>query len=55
MLQDSSATHAETWKFLNRRLTEAVAIHDVLLKSEKTGKVAQDGIMSAFITVNIFK
>lgn len=54
MLQDSSATHAETWKFLNRRLSEAVAIHDVLLKSDKSGKVAQEGITSAFITVSDF-
>lgn len=51
MLQDSSSEQMETWKFLHRRLREAIAVQDVLMKTEENSKIAKDGITSAFTTV----
>lgn len=50
LLQDTSAEHKETWKFLNRRLTEAVQLQDILNKSEFMGQGAKDTISAAFTT-----
>lgn len=52
LIQDSSVENVETWKFLNRRLSEAIQVHDLLLQSEMAGKVAKDTVSAAFTTVN---
>lgn len=51
MIQDRSSENVETWKFLKRRLTEAIKIHDLLNQTDLIPHGAKDGIMSAFITV----
>lgn len=51
MLQDSSPEQMETWKFLHRRLSEAIAVQDILMKTEASSQIAKDGITSAFTTV----
>jgi len=50
LLQDSSPEHVETWKFLNRRLLEAVQLQDLLQKPESVGQGAKETISAAFIT-----
>lgn len=54
MIQDKSDEFQETWSFLNRRLIEAVQLHDLLSKSEVTSQTAKDTVQSVFVTVNIF-
>lgn len=54
LIQDKSPEHNETWKFLNRRLSEAIQLHDVLLKSDLASQGAKDTVAAAFITVNYF-
>lgn len=55
MIQDKSKEFNDTWTFLNRRLKEAVQLHDLLSKSEATSQTAKDTVQSVFITVrNVF-
>nr|CAI5864879.1 unnamed protein product [Callosobruchus analis] len=51
MIQDKSNEFQDTWNFLNRRLVEAVQLHDIISKSEGTSQAAKDTIQSVFITV----
>ncbi|KAG5893788.1 hypothetical protein JTB14_005453 [Gonioctena quinquepunctata] len=50
MMQDKSEEFQATWTFLNRRLVEAVQLHDLLSKSEVTSQAAKDTAQSVFIT-----
>jgi len=50
MLQDSSAGYENTWKFLERRVADAGAIHDVLLQSEGATQNITQAVSSAFAT-----
>lgn len=52
LIQDNSLEHKETWNFLNRRLSEAIQLHDILLKSDLAGQGAKDTVAAAFITVS---
>lgn len=52
LIQDNSPEHKETWTFLNRRLTEAIQLHDMLLKSDLASQGAKDTVAAAFITVS---
>lgn len=51
MIQDNSKEFHGTWSFLNRRLGEAVQLHDILIKSEVTSQTAKDTAQSVFVTV----
>lgn len=51
MIQDKSNEFHDTWTFLNRRLVEAVQLHDLLSKSEVTSQTAKDTVQSVFVTV----
>ena len=53
LIQDTSAEYEATWKFLNRRLSEAVQIHEILCKSDLGSIGPKDAVTSAFVTVNI--
>lgn len=53
MMQDKSNEFQNTWTFLNRRLVEAVQLHDLLSKSEVTSQSAKDTVQSVFVTVKI--
>lgn len=50
LIQDTSPEHQATWTFLNRRLTEAVQIHEVLCKSNLGGSGPKEAVTSAFVT-----
>ncbi|XP_049819756.1 ubiquinone biosynthesis protein COQ9, mitochondrial isoform X1 [Aethina tumida] len=50
LIQDKSKDHEETWKFLNRRLIEAVQLHDLISKSDVASQGAKDVAASAFVT-----
>nr|CAH7715050.1 unnamed protein product [Callosobruchus chinensis] len=50
MIQDKSNEFQDTWNFLNRRLVEAVQLHDIISKSEGTSQAAKDTIQSVFVT-----
>ncbi|CAH2005709.1 unnamed protein product [Acanthoscelides obtectus] len=50
MIQDKSNEFKDTRNFLNRRLVEAVQLHDIISKSEGTSQAAKDTIQSVFIT-----
>ncbi|XP_023024208.1 ubiquinone biosynthesis protein COQ9, mitochondrial isoform X2 [Leptinotarsa decemlineata] len=50
MIQDKSDEFLNTWTFLNRRLGEAVQLHDLLCKSEVTSQSAKETVQSVFIT-----
>lgn len=52
MIQDKSNEFQDTWTFLNRRLVEAVQLHDLLSKSEVTSQSAKDTVQSVFVTVS---
>lgn len=52
LIQDNSQEHKETWKFLNRRLNEAIQLHDMLLTSDLASQGAKDTVAAAFITVS---
>lgn len=52
MIQDKSNEFRDTWTFLNRRLVEAVQLHDLLNKSEVTSQTAKDTVQSVFVTVS---
>lgn len=54
MIQDKSNEFRDTWTFLNRRLIEAVQLHDLLSKSEVTSQSAKDTVQSVFVTVRFF-
>jgi ubiquinone biosynthesis protein COQ9 len=51
LIQDSSPEHEATWKFLNKRLAEAVQIHEILCKTDLGSIGPQDAVTSAFVTV----
>lgn len=53
LIQDNSPDSTETWNFLNRRLTEAIQLHEFLTKSELTSQGAKDTVTAAFITVSV--
>lgn len=53
LIQDNSPEHKETWTFLNRRLTEAIQLHDILLKSDLANQGAKDTVAAAFVTVSV--
>lgn len=52
LIQDKSQDHVQTWKFLNRRLIEAVQLYDLISKSDVATQGAKDAAASAFVTVN---
>lgn len=54
MMQDKSNEFQDTWTFLNRRLVEAVQLHDLLSKSDVTSQSAKDTAQSVFVTVRAF-
>ncbi|RZC38976.1 COQ9 and/or Kinetochor Ybp2 domain containing protein [Asbolus verrucosus] len=51
LIQDKSPEYEATWKFLNRRLAEAVQIHEILCKSDIGVSGPKDAVTSAFVTV----
>lgn len=53
LIQDNSPNNTETWNFLNRRLTEAIQLHDFLTKSDLASQGAKDAATAAFITVSL--
>ncbi|CAH0545972.1 unnamed protein product [Brassicogethes aeneus] len=50
LIQDKSAEHEESWRFLNRRLEDAVQLHDLISKSDVASQGAKDTALSAFVT-----
>lgn len=50
MIQDRSNEFESTWKFLNRRLQEAVQLNELIKHSEDASQSAKDAAMSAFVT-----
>ncbi|GAB0100265.1 Ubiquinone biosynthesis protein COQ9, mitochondrial [Sergentomyia squamirostris] len=50
MLQDKSVDHQATWKFLERRMEDAVLLHSFFVKSEEANNPMQKAITSAFET-----
>ncbi|KAJ8936126.1 hypothetical protein NQ318_022208 [Aromia moschata] len=50
MIQDSSREYEETWTFLNRRLVEAVQLHDLISKSDMKSQTAKDTAQAVFVT-----
>lgn len=50
LIQDSSPEQVKTFEFLNKRLSEAVVLHDLICKKESTNPGAKDSIVSAFVT-----
>ncbi|KAJ8965501.1 hypothetical protein NQ314_004089 [Rhamnusium bicolor] len=52
MIQDKSQKYEATWTFLNRRLIEAVQLHDLLNKSDVKNQTAKDTAQAVFVTVS---
>lgn len=58
MLQDNSQDHKATWKFLERRIGEAVKLHSVLSVTSdmpppnQAINCATEAATAAFVTVN---
>ncbi|XP_968270.1 ubiquinone biosynthesis protein COQ9, mitochondrial [Tribolium castaneum] len=50
LIQDTSPEYEATWKFLNRRLAEAVQIHETLCKMDLGSAGPKDAVTSAFVT-----
>lgn len=50
ILQDSSPENDSTWKFLERRISDAGVVHDVLVQSEDATKHLQSAVSSVFST-----
>lgn len=53
MIQDSSIDYQETWKFLDRRLIEAVQIQQVISSGSEATSVAKDVASAVFTTVGV--
>ncbi|XP_044746495.1 ubiquinone biosynthesis protein COQ9, mitochondrial [Coccinella septempunctata] len=50
LIQDNSPDHIKTFEFLNKRLSEAVVIHDLICKNDTANPGTKDSIVSAFVT-----
>ncbi|XP_018579611.1 ubiquinone biosynthesis protein COQ9, mitochondrial isoform X2 [Anoplophora glabripennis] len=50
IIQDKSENFEETWTFLNRRLEEAVQLHDILIKSDVKSHTAKETAQAVFVT-----
>ncbi|KAK6633189.1 hypothetical protein RUM44_003790 [Polyplax serrata] len=50
MIQDQSTDFEETWKFLDRRLTEAVQVQQMISSGTEATTVAKDVVSAAFTT-----
>ena len=52
MIQDKSTDFQETWKFLDRRLVEAIQIQHIISSGSEASNVAKDVVSAAFSTVS---
>ncbi|EEB18584.1 conserved hypothetical protein [Pediculus humanus corporis] len=50
MIQDKSTDFQETWKFLDRRLVEAIQIQHIISSGSEASTVAKDVVSAAFST-----
>lgn len=50
MLQDSSVDHSSTWKFLEKRIEEAMVLQDMLIPSADSTSHVQQALGNAFTT-----
>ncbi|KAJ8977185.1 hypothetical protein NQ317_018066 [Molorchus minor] len=50
MIQDNSQEYEKTWIFLNKRLIEAVQLHDIISKSDIKSQSTKDTAQAVFVT-----